>query len=541
MIRVAIIDDEPLIRLGIREVIRWEQYGCEVVAECSNGKSALQYIHNNSVDLVICDVHMPMMNGIQFLEELAKLDSTMSPSVIMLSAYSDYEYVRKGFVLGALDYLVKDHLDEKSFIPVITEAVSKIQALKKQRHEKEAESHLHLRKHREEALKLLLSRDPSEALNAELPPEWNQEFQGTQQVLISVMLDRFQSGKWLDTDQARTARQSIQQVLTIQSSGAYLVNIADYELAVLLPYTSSLSIQLIRKETAEIAHQMQSHLKQYVNTTSSVGIAEPCMGEAYWKVRYQRAKSLAMLRFKRGYGRTYLWEEAVNLEYQLVPLLEGKSLIAKIKNGDPSWSQELDSWYEQWNGAGITFNKDDVIVQYKGLLYDLSALLHSAKLNWREVIKDNDQDPVEYVKVWETLEQIHAWIKPLVKEIAARFHPVDQFQDSSKSVVQKIRFFLETHYHQPVSLAQVAEMLGFSESYVSKMVVRETGENYIDLLTRIRIERSLELIQSGGKLYEIGREVGYPNQSHFSRVFKKLTGMSPMEYKEQLGGQKLRM
>jgi two-component system response regulator YesN len=79
----------------------------------------------------------------------------------------------------------------------------------------------------------------------------------------------------------------------------------------------------------------------------------------------------------------------------------------------------------------------------------------------------------------------------------------------------------------------VSQWVGVSESYLSKLFVKETGENFLEYVTRIRIEKAVMMMNSGMKLYEIGEKVGYPNQAHFSRIFKKVTGKTPMEYRNE--------
>jgi two-component system, response regulator YesN len=103
LLKILIVDDEPLFRIAMREMINWEDLGCEIVCEASNGREALRYIEKNNADIVLIDVQMPQLNGIQFLDKLKEMDLNLSPLVIMLSAFSAYPYVRQAFQLGALD------------------------------------------------------------------------------------------------------------------------------------------------------------------------------------------------------------------------------------------------------------------------------------------------------------------------------------------------------------------------------------------------------------------------------------------------------
>ena len=110
MFRVLIVDDEPLVRIALRELIDWETYQCEVVAEASDGQEALRVLQRQEgIDLIMMDIQMPTMDGITCWRSLG-LTMKSKPIVIVLSAYSEYDYVRQAFLLGAVDYIVKTHM-----------------------------------------------------------------------------------------------------------------------------------------------------------------------------------------------------------------------------------------------------------------------------------------------------------------------------------------------------------------------------------------------------------------------------------------------
>ena len=121
MIRVLIVDDEPLVLLTIKTLCRWEDFGITISGEAANGKGALDYIREHpDTDIVIVDVDMPVMNGIQFAQALRQ--EQCSSALIFLSSYSNFEYVRSAFKSGACEYMLKSEMDERS----LTEAIHRI-------------------------------------------------------------------------------------------------------------------------------------------------------------------------------------------------------------------------------------------------------------------------------------------------------------------------------------------------------------------------------------------------------------------------------
>lgn len=117
MIKVLIVDDEVLMRVTLRSIIEWEKYGFEIVADCNSGYQALEYMENYAVDLLITDVKMPGISGLELLKRL--VEENRAPVTIILSGYNEFDLVREAFRLGAVDYLIKGEMNEKSLLQIL--------------------------------------------------------------------------------------------------------------------------------------------------------------------------------------------------------------------------------------------------------------------------------------------------------------------------------------------------------------------------------------------------------------------------------------
>lgn len=118
MIRVILVDDEPFLLQMLESSIAWEQYGMSVIGTFYNGKQALEYIRENEVDAVICDIMMPVMDGMALLRELKRMD--YPAEFVVLSAYRDFELVRDFFRVGIFDYLTKIDIDSPQTAEVLS-------------------------------------------------------------------------------------------------------------------------------------------------------------------------------------------------------------------------------------------------------------------------------------------------------------------------------------------------------------------------------------------------------------------------------------
>lgn len=125
MINILIVDDEPLVRASLQSFLNWEDYGFTFIGEASNGREALSFIKDHSeIDIILLDIQMPVLNGIQMLEELSS--SEIKPKVLVLSANDQYQNVRKAFQLGASDYILKSEMDEKSLLEHLQKTAASI-------------------------------------------------------------------------------------------------------------------------------------------------------------------------------------------------------------------------------------------------------------------------------------------------------------------------------------------------------------------------------------------------------------------------------
>ena len=130
MIKLLIVDDEPLVLLSLKKMIKWENYGMCIQAEAKNGKEAFAYIcEHPEIDIVITDVDMPLMSGLELCEALSEIKATQS--IVFLSSFIDYKYVRNAFKLGGNDYILKSQLEAEVILPAIQRIVKDREESKK--------------------------------------------------------------------------------------------------------------------------------------------------------------------------------------------------------------------------------------------------------------------------------------------------------------------------------------------------------------------------------------------------------------------------
>ncbi|MFD2615042.1 response regulator transcription factor [Paenibacillus gansuensis] len=537
---VLLVDDEPLVRLALRELVDWESRGCRIAAEASDGKEALRALERiGDVDLVLVDIQMPAMNGIQFLQALQEMPLRVKPLVVVLSAYPDYDYVRRAFLLGAIDYIVKADMNPEHIGSVVAKAVAKLHEEREKSQDLERERKAVWRQKREQALKLLLSGElERETFTSQWLECGGESSSAT--VFVTVRIDREMngaSGSHADLPESRFLLSAMRQALEGIFDEPYILEIKQGEYGIMLTLPAELetrSFQDKRNEVVGALNRLGSHMKQYMNCSVTMGVSDETLNIRDWKERFAQSARLADLKFFQGGGRIYFAEqEDRGTESAASETWNYAALLRLMEAGSSGFREEAVRGMDMLSaGAHSSVSKHKIGETCRSFLWELGALLQVKRVEWKEAL-GSDKPPYEEVTSFEKLQDLQNWMLQIIDKAAVLLDPRSLANVQAPRLVDKAKLFMERHYREPISLGQVSEWVGVSESYLSKQFAKETGENFIDCLTRIRIEKAAQLMESGMKLFEIAEQVGYPNQGHFSRNFKKVTGLTPQQYREQ--------
>jgi len=540
MLRVMIVDDEPIVRIALREIVDWEKYDCQVCGEASNGREALRKIEEDGIDLVVVDMQMPVMNGIEFIKVLRSHDPQQKIGVIVLSAYSNYEYVREAFLYGALDYIIKDDLNEEKVSAVIRKGAELVRGRMDEADKRERIGQAEQQQRREKWFfdllqdKADLSPAASSVESAERE-EWLGGIQNYRQLLSCIVIDRSYSSSFVTINESKAnfVLHTVRQVIEEYGYQVFITPVTPMEYALLLLIPRHQRGLSVHRLLSEMMQKATKHIEQYIDVTAAIGTADPVGEWRSWPVQYREALYLAQLRFFYGTGHVFFAEDSyvfVNAS-QLAAVFRVPEWIRQIENGDTEWKLELKHSLRQ-----MTLPRKETVERilqpFRSFLWELDALLHAQSSGWVQV-PGACEFPLVQLEKFANIRELGDWFYDLVDAAAGHLNPVKRMVDSAPRMAEKVRQWIDTHYTEPISLSSASTMAGISENYLSKIFAREVGETFIQYVTRRRIERAIQLMKSGMKIYEISEKVGYPNQGHFTKVFKRVMGQSPAEYREQ--------
>jgi two-component system response regulator YesN len=500
--KVCLLDDQPFVRQGLREIIDWKSLDCEIAAEWSTAVNAIKEIEQIRPDIIISDIVMPGLDGLTLMDMLNQ--SRIPVYTIFLSAHRNFDYAQRAIDLGAMDYLVKP-TDPKEVIRAVTKCIQRLNEKKPAFREKE-----------HEIFSLLIQKKP--------PIE---PILTDQQLYYTVFTVRFD-----ETSNMMLIMQDSVELLRRKLDPTHLVAVIQVIDKVIIVFSSNEPFML-KKQTMEWAEEIQFWHRQLLDTSISIGISPCWQGSEHLHEQYLEALKVLDMTFYYGKNTILSYEimerhgenpyEAVNFQS---PHNE-EQLLEAIKQGE---EEKVVILMEQWFDAFIQqkVNENDIKFQiYKWIFY---AVLH---------VPLDPQDKQEWERQAQTilaansLTEIKKILGNMISLMIGQFK--SDLKDHHQLVIYQVEKYIQEHYHDPnTSLTAVAEHVHLSANYVSRLMKRKIGKTFTEWLNEYRMVEAKKLLQNKkNKSYWVAERVGIPDARYFSQLFRKHTNSTPSEYKNQ--------
>ena len=546
MYRVMIVDDEPLILAGIASLLDWKEYGCEISGKAANGQQALKLMEEQKPDIVITDIKMPGMDGIGFMKAV-KERGWDDVIFILLTNLEEFSLARQALSLGAVEYLVKMELTEEKLADSLRLAMERREMKRKAEAAGTA-----VTVSREEAVrgyieKLLTDGGTfSGGASSGNAGEASAQNQGEgydsclrQPVLAIISFNYGYEGFSSDftrEDQKKVisfAENIIEQMVKGYFDHSCLVR---RELNSLVLVMSTDGIEDYREQIRSLGEKIISVVKDYFEVSVSVAVSsrKESLGE-FGALLYE-AMSATNHYFYHSLDPVVFYSE----ECETSARHTGSFHIGFLKK-DLSQAVAL-------NDSG---RLEEILDQVACLLREHNpsrqqAVNACANLYFflTSFFEDGEEPDFPYeVNIMEklgrlgTLGQIIQWIN-WFKEAVSRI--LERRRDTRvDKIAEMVREYVMEHYKERITLGQAAEALNISQGYLSTAFKKQSGESFTNYVSAIKIEKAKELIASHQyMMYEVSDLLGFDTPFYFSKVFKKVTGMSPKEYEAQCLKQK---
>jgi len=506
-LKVLIADDEENIRAGLQCVLDWESLGCKICGEASSGKDALEKISYLQPDIVLLDVKMPGMTGLEVMKSLSekiKEDPELKmPNIIILSGFSDFEYAKTALNYGAKAYLSKP-VDEDELQKVVLSVKAEI----------------------EKAQNLLESTKSSESLN-----------------LKYYLLNLFQTYKI--------------EPLSYLETSSFFQNVDESDYITLVfskKYFSEENKDLIVatiKESFSFFNRVYIDFPDYVTVvfkTSNNDAVINCVQRIFQRYP-QRTFITKSDMFKGVDGILESYKQAIKFLDYLYYYSDICCITSKVEKeeNDAYTKEELSVDIENLIFCVETYSKvkfeelaKEMYIKMKDIrrpqseskqdiIYCLLEIRNkiSTKYPERDISEGQTFDIVPKVLEKITYDETFIYMKHVINSMIENFN-----LNTTDAVIIKVISYIKNNYTNDLKLENLGEMFNCNSAYLGKKFKKYTGVQFNSYLDELRIEDAKEKIRTSDlKIYQISKLVGFANTDYFFMKFKKYTGYTPKEYK----------
>lgn len=528
---LLIVDDEPRQRRFLVNTIR-ELRPDYCVEEARNGREALQMIASHPITAIITDIHMPLLDGLTFVDECKKIKEQIM--VVFLSAYTNFDYAQRALRLGAVDYVVKPLNKAK-----LNEILEKLEYMEAERSaEKELQNSLKkqldtaLPVYQENLLHRLLQGNASADALGELVTLLNR---APYHLVLVFKPDLESLPDALAGEDLKEICSNIRLRINERFSPACGCLFCPAE-----GRESSFAAVLLEEvpvdpDDAAFAAQMNLLLQEinldYGITWSVAGAACSGMPEQEAPRAYTQALKKLDAAFFEGFGRYYGKPVQENGTGPSHNHTDEKLLAEAVASMDSMRAHEiLNRVFQQLEDTNCSSTEYKTYLWYVFLYVckqNQLALDTNYFLTMNERVKSRLLDCQTKAA---TQTAAIAMLEQLLLEIESRT------QAASEEALIASRQYIKAHYRDDLSRDEVAARFHFSSSYFSLVFKRTFGVTFSEYLTELRMESAVQLLGNGrNSLVTIAREVGYHDVKYFLRVFKKYFKCTPLEYRHKGG------
>lgn len=532
MYKILIVDDEAVVREGIKNLIHWSEFGFELIGGCKNGKEAIEVIQKSVPDVVITDICMPIMDGMALTKYIA--DFYPSVKVMLLTGFDEFEYAQQAIKLKVVDFIVK---------PITAAEFKSILGKVKLDLDREIDNVNSLNK-----LKRQLDEN-FEILKLRFVNQWVSNHLTAIEIYekLTYFNINLKQPCWslliIDVDDTRNMKKEhphtdlellylalfnfCEETLNKWTQGIVFQNDVK-EIIILI---NEVSRETMHQKAMDIAQEIKELAEEYLKFTVSIGMSTPCENIEAIPAIYEEAHAALDYRFLLGNNQVIYIRDVEDLQHKSNVYAVGwmDYLVSDIKTGSIKHIDEiLEDSFKRLEESFVSIEQCYLYIQQ--VLFFILHALGDIKSILTE-IEEEEQVILKAVYQFKTMIELKGWLKELCKRISLNItsKKLDQFTIHAL----KAEDYIRENYQRNLTLTSVCQDLCLSRSYFSMIMKQHTGMTFIEYLTNLRIEKAKELLKSTHlKTYEIADEVGYEDAHYFSLIFKKGTGTSPTEYRK---------
>ncbi|MDF2937543.1 MAG: hypothetical protein K0Q90_2916 [Paenibacillaceae bacterium] len=538
MYKLVIVDDEPSVINGLSNYFDWNAYGIELAGTADDGDKGLAMIKEVEPDIVLTDVKMPSMDGIEMSTEIRGI--LPGVKIIFISGFDNAEYLKSALKVHAVDYIFKP-ISRKELHTVITRVLTSLQEearAKELVNEMQVKLVQSLPLLREKFLLSVISDSFKEEKVRERIRFLNLPLLDAQAYIVMVVViddlslvmdSRSEQDKQL---LSYAALNIIQELMDKTMRGVVFEKVTGEYAGILMQGPETL-LEGEEDGLLILAAAVRDNLSRWLKLSVTIGVGEYVNKLSELPLSYKQAREAAAQKWYLGKNQILTVDSLQTSENEHYRLAESEDqVLSSMKAGDiDGLRNALEDIFESMGRSrkeGFRYGKNvsqQLILLSSRLLLELNAL--SGEWEAKEA------EAWELVLRQETLQDLKKHVSSYLEEVCICVK--EKRGGKTGGVIDRIHRLIHERYAENLTAVDIAEGVFLSPTYVSLLYKQETGKTLFEYLTKVRIDRAKELLQDPrNKFYEVCYAVGYADPSHFSKLFKKMTGYTPSAYRDQL-------
>ncbi len=514
MLKVLLVDDDCNIRTGMKMLLDWDKYGFCLQDEVEDGIKALEYLEKQPVDLIITDIKMPFIDGIEFIKKVRLLSDV---EVIILSGYSDFKYAQKALEYGVKYYLVKP-IEESELIQCLIYIRKKIS---EKEEVKNILGHSSLIVKEKILEDLLFNPNDISRYGIDIK-DLGLDSRFTRFCVLAVkiyggsvkkVLNKTDPFNGIQEILGKTRQEGVRAYIAIRNGTLYILCCSDSKNTSYSKGIAGRILEFLKHDACDFILGIGVSVQNLKQAIESARSAETAVDYGYF-TGLNRIIDAESIDSKTG-PACFMWEDS--------------ELISSIKRFDHhAMNQAIDRLFKNLkeNCTSSRIVKTIII----NLVFKLSSLL-SQQGSAMSAIYGEKTDLQDQVFNEKTIFTVQKWFEAICGDILN--HLVKIKCTKNYDIARKAKDFIDENFLNDIYLRDIARMLYFSPDYIGKVFKDTSGFSFNEYLTKKRIDHAKELLAySNESIANISVIVKFRCTDYFTRLFKKTEGMTPNEYRK---------
>lgn len=539
MVTLLIAEDEQLERQALRYIITRHCPDIQIVAEAGDGTSAVREASQQQPDIVLIDIRMPEMNGL----EAAKAIRAILPDVriVMLTAFDEFEYAKQALKVGAVEYLLKP-LRPEDLLKALQAVIEEVNQVKQK-----AREDLQLRQSLQEAapyIKMSLVQDLISGNITDLEQfQERASFLGVEVTAGVVMVLDVDNFKQITRSEPELKKQLVKQQLyqiAVGAVGAHVLvtPFSSDNIIIILGHYAAEQPDAVKLKAFHIAEQIRKEVVTHMGISVTIGIGRYCTDPREMHKSYIEAINAQRQRFYLGDNQIIHVDDIPHLSEQTFhyPFQNERAVLDRVRCGDRKQAKEalgklLDEIFAKCGTIEIVKASvlELLIVLSRSAIEGGASMAQLTLLNF---------DHISKLMQCSTKDQVYRWMMDSLDSFLDNM--LENRSGLNTRVINKACEYIVKNCQRNISLEEVAQFVHLSPFYFSRLFKQDKGCNFVDFLTKARVDKAKLMLQSFDyTIVRVAAEAGYHDASYFCRVFRQEVGMTPNQYRNELRRGKL--